>query len=805
MQTFLQDLKYALRVFLKQPAFTLIAMLTLAIGIGANTTIFSVVNSILLRPLPYREPDRLAMVWMNNSRINISEDWHSYPNYEDYRNNTSTFEDIAIFNNRSFNLTGDGEPERVRGAVASSNLFPMLGVSAVMGRTFTSEEDESGKDMVAILSHGLWQRRFAGDPDILGKTIALNGANRTIIGVMPAGFRFPEKDTEMWIPVAPSPQMKTNRNSIWLQAIGRLKPGVTIEQAQADMSGVSDRIIEANPNQEGYRANIVSYHQQMVGNVKPALLVLLGAVAFVLLIACTNVANLLLSRAAAREREIAIRTAIGASRARLVRQFLTESALLAVIGGGIGVIVAYWGLDALVALAPRDVPRLDQVRIDGRVLGFSLGISLVTGILFGLVPALHASKANLNESLKEGGRGTTTGIQGRKVRNSLVIIEVATALVLLIGAGLMIRSFMHLQKVDLGFNPDNLLTARVQLAGTKYRDDQAAVGFYKQLTERIEQMPNVEGAGAISTIFLSKTPNSSNFNIEGRPQPPPTEQVEVPIDIVNQSFFTVMGVPLIRGRFFEERDGPNAPQVIIINETMARRFWPNEDAVGKRMKFASPESDDPWIEIVGVVGDVRRTGFDAEVRPETFLPHAQAPARGLMMVIRTDSDPAKLTGAFRAAVRELDPNQPVFEVTTMDATLGEMMAQRRLNMILFGIFAAAALLLASVGIYGIISHNVTERTHELGVRMALGASRGDVLRLVLKQGMMLSGLGIGIGLAGAFALTRVMSSLLYGISSTDPITFVAIALILGIVALAACLIPARRATKVDPMIALRYE
>jgi len=805
MQTFLQDLKYAVRMFLKQPAFTIIAILTLAIGIGANTTIFSVVNSILLRPLPYREPDRLAMVWMNNARINISEDWHSYPNYEAYRNNTSTFEDIAIFNNRSFNITGDNEPERVRGAIASSNLFPLLGVDAMLGRTFTPEEDENGKDMVAILSYGLWQRRFAADPDILGKTVSLNNANREIIGVMPASFRFPEKDTEMWIPVAPSPQAKTNRNSIWLQAIGRLKPAVTINQAQSDMSAISDRIIEQYPNQEGYRANIVSYHEQIVGNVKPALLVLLGAVAFVLLIACTNVANLLLSRAAAREREVAIRTAVGASRARLVRQFLTESGLLAIIGGAIGVALAYWGLDLLVAIAPSDVPRLDQIRIDSRVLIFSLGMSILTGLVFGLVPALHASKANLNESLKEGGRGTTTGIQGRRVRNSLVVTEVAIALVLLIGAGLMIRSFMHLQRVDIGFNPDNLLTARVQLSGNRYRDNQAAINFYKQLNERIEQFPGVTGAGAISTLFLSKTPSSSNFSIEGRPQPPPTEQVEVPIDIVNQSFFKVMEIPLVRGRSFEERDGPDAPPVIIINETMARRFWPGEDAIGKRMKFASPDSDDPWIEIIGIVGDVRRTGFDAEVRPETFLPHAQAPSRGLMMVIRADSDPSQLASSFRAAVREIDSDQPVFEVRTMDTRLGEMMAQRRLNMILFGIFAAVALLLASVGIYGIISHNVTERTHELGVRMALGASRGNVLKLILRQGMTLTAIGIGFGLAGAFGLTRVMSSLLYGVSATDPLTFVLIALMLGVVALAACLIPARRATKVDPISALRYE
>jgi putative ABC transport system permease protein len=805
MESLLQDLRYAFRSFSKKPGFTTVAVLTLALGIGANTAIFSVVNSIILKPLPYRDPDRLAMVWMDNARINVKEDWHSYPNYVDYRDNTQTFEDIAIFNNRSLNLTGDGEPERVPGAHGSANLFTVLGVEPIRGRTFTVEEEERERDLVVVIGYGLWQRRFGGDPDVIGRKIDLNGVGREVIGVMPEGFHFPARDTEMWVPPGLNQRSREARGSFWIQAIGRLKPAVTIEQARADMSGIAAGIVERFPYMEGYGSNIVPYHEQVVGNVKPALLVLLGAVAFVLLIACTNVANLLLSRAAARERETSIRIALGAGRSRLIRQFLTESVLLGVASGAVGVALAYWGLNVLIAAAPQELPRLNQIGIDGRVLGFSLVVSVLTAVIFGLVPALQASKPDLNESLKEGGRGATTGTQGRRVRNALVVAEVAIALVLLIGAGLMIRSFLHLQRTDVGFNPDNLLTMRVQLSGTKYREGTAVSTFYQQLLERVEALPGVKAAGAVSAIFLSKTPNSTNFSIEGRPDPPPQERVEVPVDSVSPGLFETMQVRLIRGRFFENRDAREAPRVVIINETMARRFWPGEDPLGRRMKYGDSSSEDQWKEIVGIVADVRRTGFDDEVRPETFLPHAQASSGAMTLVIRTDSAPLELAATARAAVRDIDRDQPVFDIKTMDETLGNMMAQRRLNMILFAIFAALALVLASVGIYGIISHSVTQRTHELGVRMALGARAVDVLKLVLRQGMGLSLAGIAIGLIASFLLTRVMSSFLYGVSATDPLTFVAIALVLALVALVASYIPARRATKVDPIVALRYE
>jgi len=806
METLWQDLRFGLRMSLKHPGFIAAVVLALALGIGANTVIFSVVNAILLNPLPYPHPDRLVMVWLDNKRLGLDQDWHSYPNYADYRDQNKVFEKLAAFNDRRFNLTGEGEPERIIGAWATANFFAVMGVEPVMGRAFTVEEEEPGRDQVVVIGYGLWQRRFGSDPKIVGQTISLNGAPRTVVGVMPAHFRFPSKEAEMWVPLALSANGKNARGGFSLKSIGRLKPGITITQARADLGTIASRLEQQYPDMlSGYGVNLVPLYEQVVGKIRPALLVLLGAVGFVLLIACANVANLLLARAAVREREIAVRMALGAGRARLIRQLLTESALLAVLGGAAGLLIAEWGLKVLLALSPADIPRLDQIKIDGRVLAFTLAVSLLTGLIFGLAPALQSSKLDLNESLKEGGRSATGGLRGRRIRGVLVVAEVALSLVLLIGAGLMIKSFLRLQQVNLGFNPDRLLTMRVDLAGSKYREGPKAVAFYQQLLGRVATLPGVQAVGAISDIFLSSTPNSANFSIEGRPEVPPAQRIETPIDQVSANYFQVMGTPLLKGRLFDEHDANEAPRVAIINDTFARRFFPDEDPLGKRFKFGGVNSQAPWMTIVGVVADVRRTGFDAEVRCETFLPLAQSPSRSMTLVLRTAADPLSLAKSARAAVWAIDKDQPVYSLRTMEQLLREMIAQRRLNMLLLGIFSVISLVLAAVGIYAIISYSVTERTHEIGIRLTLGAERRDILRLVVGQGMLLALLGVAIGLAAAFALTRLMSSLLYGVSATDPVTFGGISLLLVLIALVASYIPARRAMRVDPMVALRYE
>ena len=807
MKTLLQDLRYGLRVLWKTPGFTAVAVLALALGIGANTAIFSVVNGVLLRPLPFAEPERLVMVWMDNRVLELREDLGSYPNYVSWRDESQAFEHLAAFSNANPTLTTEGgEPERLQGVNATANFFNVLRAQPIAGRAFTVEEEAEGQDAVVVIGHGLWQRRFGGEPGIVGRQITLNGRSRTVIGIMPQGFRFPG-EADVWVPLAPPARMREQRQAFWLSMVGRLKPGATVERAQTELSAIAARLEQQFPDSnQGFGAYVVSLHQQVVGRVRPALWVLLGAVGFVLLIACANVANLLLARAAARGREIAIRRALGAGRARLIRQFLTESVLLSLMGGALGLLLAIWGTDMLIALSPSDLPRLDQVGIDGWVLLWTVGISVGTGLAFGLAPALQASRGDLNEPLKEGGRSGSEGGRGRRVRDALVVAEVALALVLLAGAGLMVKSFLRLQEVDLGFNPERVLTMRAQLSGVNYRESPRAVAFYEQLIERVEALPGVQSAAAAGTVFLSSTPNSSWFSIEGRPAPPPNERVEVPIDPITPNYFQAMGVPLLRGRAFTAQDREGVPEVTIVNETFARRFFPGEDPSGRRIKYGPPESEGPWITIVGVVGDTRRTGFDAAVRPETYLPHAQAPARGMMLVVRSAAaDPSGLTNAVRGAVASLDREVPVFQVRTMDELLSGMMAQRRLNMLLLAIFAGVALLLAAVGIFGVMNYSVSQRTHELGLRMALGAQARNILGMVVRQGMTLVLLGLGLGLAGALALTRLMSSLLYGVSATDPLTFAGISLLLAAVALLACYVPARRATKVDPIVALRYE
>ncbi|MFP5264638.1 MAG: ABC transporter permease [Blastocatellia bacterium] len=800
METLIQDLRYAARMLAKKPAFTAIVVLALAIGIGANTAIFSVVNAILLRPLPYKNPGRIMMVWAEDRDTGAKQESHSYLNFADYEEQNQTFEQMAAYQDRTFNITGAGEPERVAGAWSTAELFSVLGVEPEVGHVYANEYSR-----VALISHGLWLRRFGSDPNVIGQEITLNTVPRTIIGVMPAGFNFPRKDADIWVPLEVYENQKKQRGNPWLNVIGRLKPGVTPEQAQAEMSAIAARLEQQYPDAlSGYGVNVVPLHEQVTGSVRPALLVLLGAVAFVLLIACANAANLLLARAATREKEIAVRTALGASRARLVRQMLTESALLAFAGGAVGLLLAVWGLDILIALSPADIPRLNQVGIDGRVLAFTLGASLITGLIFGLAPALQASKPDLNETLKEGGRAATGSNRGSRMRGLLVIAEVALSLVLLIGAGLMIKSFVRLQQFNLGFNPRNLLTMRVGLPWPKYGEVDKAAGFYRRLLERVESLPGVQSAGVINDIFLGKIPESEKFRVEGRPQSTPGDSVEASVDRISPAYFRTLGVPLLKGREFTAHDTREAPGVVIVNDSFARRYFPDEDALGKRLEY--DRGGDPLrVTIVGVVADSRRTGFDSDVRPEAYLPHTQSVATFMALVVRTDGDPLSLAAAVRSQVWAIDPDQSVYDIGTVEQLLAGMISERRFSLLLLGIFAGLALLLAAVGVYGVTSYSVSQRTHEIGVRMALGAGRVDVLKLVVGQGMALVLCGVAAGLVAAFMLTRLMSGLLYEVSATDPATFALIALVLTGVALGACFVPARRATRVDPMVALRYE
>ncbi len=803
MRTFLQDLRYGARMLVKQPGFTLIALLTLSMGIGANTAIFSVVNSLLLRPLPYSESEQLTWVWMDNRPEGIREDITSWPNFEDWRAQNQSFQAMAGVRDRRFNLTGAGEPEELYGANVSPNFFELMRVSPARGRGFNADEEHEGRDQVVVIGHVLWQRRFGGDANIVGQTLSLSGQPHTIIGVMPPGFQFPNK-TEVWKPLAPDAQTRRARGSFWLPVIGRLKPGVTRAQAQTDMAGIAQRLEQQYPNTNtGFGVNVVLMHEQLVGKMRTALWVLLGAVGCVLLIACANVANLLLARAATRQKEVAIRAALGASRGRVVRQLLTESVLLAAAGGVLGLLLARWGLDALVAFAPSDLPRAESISIDRHVLFFTLGLSLLTGLVFGLAPALQSSKLGLGEVLKEGGRSGGGG--GRHTRSVLVVAEIALALVLLVGAGLLLKSSWRLQQVNPGFNPERVLKVRLSLPLSKYPEGANVAAFYQQLLERLRALPGVKAAGATSSVLLYKVHNSAGILIEGRPAPSGSSRPELPLDSVSPSYFQVLGMQLIQGRNFTEQDKRDGLPVAIVNETMARRFWPDEDPIGKRFTLFDAGPQARWLTVVGVVRDSRRQGLDAPIRIESFLPHAQRPLRAMEVVLRTTDDPLTMARTVRSVVWSLDGDLPVSEIQTVEQMVGARVAPRRFNLLLLGLFALVAVLLAAVGIYGVMSYSVTQRAHEIGIRMALGAQTRAVLSLVIGQGMRLALLGVGIGLAAAVGLTRLMAGLLFGVSATDPMTFGAIALLLVGIALLACYLPARRATKVDPMIALRCE
>ena len=804
MDTFWHDLRYGLRMLAKNPGFTLIAVLALALGIGANTAVFSVVNAVLLRPLPLKEPDRLVWMWgdrirqQGNGRGSISP-----PDFVDFREQNQVFERISAFQNFPFNLTGSGEPERINGVRVSAGFFETVGVAPLHGRTFVSEEEQDGRGQVAVIGYGLWQRRFGGDQSLVGKTISLNGNSVTVIGIMPLGFQFPRDEIELWTPITFGLQQTSVRRFHFIRPIARLKPGVSLEQAQAEINAITVRLEQQYPDSNtNYGARLVLLPEQIVGDMRSTLWMLVAAVAFVLLIACANVANLLLARATTRQKEIAIRAALGAGRWRVVRQLLTESVALALCGGLLGFLIAWWGVKLLVALGPSNIPRLREVTVDGGVLGFTLVVSLLTGILFGLVPALQASRSGLGETLKEGSRGTT-GLGGRFMRSALVVSEIALSLVLLVGAGLVLKSFLRLSQIDPGFQSVNTLTMQVGLTQARYADAPPRAAFFQQLLPRLAALPGVQHAGAVSQLPMSGQNNDTSFVVEGRPPSSPGERLGANQRVVTPDYFRALGIPLLKGRYFTERDTTTAPNAIIISQTFATQVFPNEDPIGKRLTI---DFGQPWTgEIVGIVGAIRHAGLSIEPWREMYFAHAQNPSGGMNLVVRAAGDPMILASAIKSEVQALDKDLPLFNIRTMETVVSDTVAQPRFRALLLGIFAAVALILAAVGIYGVMSYYVTQRTHEIGIRMALGAQRRDVLRLVVGQGMTLAVIGVGIGLAAAFALTRWIATLLYQVRPTDPMTFTIISLLLAVVALLACYIPARRASKVDPMVALRYE
>jgi putative ABC transport system permease protein len=806
MQTLWQDLRYGARMLLKNPGFMAVAVITLALGVGANAAIFSVVNATLLRPLPFDDPDRLIMI--RETKLPQFPEFSVSPgNFLDWKKQNTVFERLVAMQDASFNLIGVSDPERLRGMRVTDGFFAMLGARPLMGRDFLPEEDQPGGAKVVILSHGLWRRRFGADPNIVNRAITFSGGSYTVVGVMPASFRFGDGGAEFWTPMAFTAEQAQQHGSHYVSAIGRLKPGVALAQSRSEMGMIADRLAKQYPdNNTGWNVKLTPLLEYTVSSVRPALLVLLGAVAFVLLIACVNVANLLLARSAAREKEIAIRVSLGAGRWRIARQLLTESALLALAGGTVGLTLAKWGKDLLLALAPEDLPRLSDVSLDGRALAFTAAITLLTGLGFGLFPALQASNIrgpNLNETLKDAGRGSTDDGRRRIIRGALVVLEVALALVLLVGAGLLIKSFLRLRNVDPGFNPAGALTAQIPLSQRKYPEDSQRVAFYAQLIEKVAALPGVQAAGAAMVTPLSGNDFVLGFRIEGRPPYPAGGEPDTNYYSVTPGYFKAMGIPLLRGRLFTERDTKDSTRVVVINETMAKRFFPGEDPIGKRLHVTMGPL--LYREIVGIVGDVKHYSLDQETKAQTYEPYAQQPFSGMTLVARTSGDPAGLSAAIRGEVLKIDKELPVSNVKTLEQYLSTSIAQQRFSVLLLGIFAAVAMALACVGIYGVLSYSVAQRRREIGVRMALGAARRDVLRLVVGHAMLLTLIGVAIGLGAAFALTRVMSTLLFGVSATDPMTFGLIALLLVAVALLAALVPARRATKVDPMVALRCE
>ena len=812
MNTFFRDLRYSLRLLIKSPGFTAVAVLSIALGIGANTTVFSVINAVLLRSLPYKDPEGLVLLW-GDSRQEAGLKKHnqvSATDVADFRAQASVFEDVATYGNWSALMSGDIEAERVPATQVGDGFFKIMKGKPLLGRVFIPEEQEEGKDKVIVLSYGLWQRRFGGDPGVIGKTVSLSGLPYSIVGVMDADFQplpatlvFPVG--QFYRPVAEA-YVDADRDSRHLRAIARLKPGVTIEQARSEASIIAQRLEQAHPLTNKDRgAFVISLSDEIVGEIRLTLLMIFGAVIFVLLVACANVANLLLARSTVRFKEITIRSAIGAARSQLIRQLLTESLVLALLGGGLGLLLAFWGTGLVESAGSKINPMFHDIHVDLRCLAFTFGISIITGLVFGLAPALQISRPNLAESLKEAGRGSGPASSRNRLRSVLVVSEIAMTLVLLVCAGLLMRTVVRLRNVDTGFSAPNVLAMNIGLPGIKYPKPENQIAFLKQVTERIKSLPGVKLVGTTSVLPLSDNFDGRGLAVEDHPKPR-GEEITVDLYVASPDYLRAMEIPLIKGRPITEQDTSDSAKIALINNTMARQLWPNEDPLGKRIKFPGNEKNpQPWRTIVGVVKDVSQYALDKKPPMQIYLPFVQQPMSVNTIVVRTDGEPTGLITAVRREIQAVDKDQAVFNVTTIEQLMGDSIANRRFFMLLLLVFAVLALTLASVGIYGVMSYVASQRTHEIGIRMALGAQTGHVLKLIIGKGMALALIGVTAGLAGALALTRLMSGLLFGVSATDALTFVVVSSGLTLVALLACYIPARRATKVDPLVALRYE
>ena len=806
----LQDLRFAVRGFVKNPLFTFVAVVTLALGIGANSAIFSVVNSVLLRPLPYKHSEDLVLINHLYPKLDLRAAV-SVPAYLYYRDHTRSFQSMTAVKDWEANLSGDGEPERVDGTKVTGNFFGTLGVAPAQGRDFVADDLSSGRDHVTVISNGLWQRRFGGDARTLGRKIIVNGESYEIVGIMPRGFAYGREFgavIDLYAPLVFKPEENVPDNFGWefLTVIARLQSGVTEQQAQGELDTTAANIRQQYKNEappSDWGIGVTSLRQFVVGDIRFALFILLAAVGLVLLIACANVANLLLARAAVRQREIAIRLAVGARRSRVIVQLLIESVLLALLGGGCGLLIAYWSVDLLVRLNDTNIPRAQEIGLDWRVVWFTLGVSLLTGILFGLVPAIRGSKNELVQALSDAGRAGSSGLHSR-FRNSLVVVELALSLVVLVGAGLLVRSFVRVRQVDPGFRPAQILSLSLSLPDYKYPKAAEQRRFFNRLLEGVKGLPGVQSVSEASSLPLSGSPSAS-FIIEGHPIARGQQAPHGDYAAVTADYFQTLGIKLTRGRVFNQHDNVDTALVVIVDEAMARKYWPNEDPLGKRIAFDGTLKNPQWREIVGVVNHVKSRSLDGESRPQYYFPFDQRPDSSMFLAVRTLNQPASLTPAVRALISSLDKDLPVYRVTTMDQLVASSMAQRRFSMLLLGIFAVIALLLAAVGLYGVIAYSVTQRTREIGLRIALGAQQADVLKLILGQGLVLAGVGLALGLAAAVVLTRLMSTMLFGVSAMDRTTLVAVSLLLGFVALLASYIPARRATKVDPLVALKYE